>query len=264
MSLKPEQILELARYLDQGMLEARELERITVKFADLELADAYRIQDGGISLRKARGEKQIGLKMGLTSEAKRQQMNLKAPCYGVLTDKMRIEEGSVFALQGKIHPKIEPEIAFIIRDELKGRVTREQALGACQSVCAAMEILDSRYIGFKYFSLPDVVADNSSSSFFILSRETLPPDAADWADLEMVMEVNGRPAQSARSSEISGDPVLSIVQLCDLLAERGLALPAGSIVLAGAATQAVQLEPGMEIRLKVQKLGEASIRIATT
>jgi 2-oxo-3-hexenedioate decarboxylase len=264
MSLKPEQILELARYLDQGMLEARELERITVKHPDLDLPDAYRIQDGGISLRKARGEKLIGLKMGLTSEAKRQQMNLKAPCYGVLTDKMKIEEGSIFDLKGRIHPKIEPEIAFIIKNELKGRVTREQALAACQGVCAAMEILDSRYVGFKYFSLPDVVADNSSSSYFVLGRNVLPPGAANWADLEMVMEVNGSPAQRARSSEISGDPVLSIVQLCELLAERGLSLPAGSIVLAGAATQAVQLEPGMEVRLKVQTLGEVSVRAGTT
>lgn len=262
MSLKPEQILELARYLDQGMLEARELERITVQHTGLDLPDAYRIQDGGIALRRARGEKLVGLKMGLTSEAKRQQMNLKSPCYGVLTDKMRVEEGSTFSLQGKIHPKIEPEIAFIIKHELKGRVTREQALAACLGVCAAMEILDSRYVGFKYFSLPDVVADNSSSSYFLLGRNVLPPSAANWANLEMVMEVNGRPAQSARSSEISGDPVLSIVQLCELLDERGLSLSAGSIVLAGAATQAVQLEPGMDVRLKVQRLGEVSVRVS--
>jgi 2-oxo-3-hexenedioate decarboxylase len=263
MPLNSEQIAEPARYLDQGLLEARELERITVRHPELELADAYRIQDAGVMLRRARGEKLVGLKMGLTSEAKRQQMNLKSPCYGVLTDLMRIEEGSAFSLEGKIHPKIEPEIAFVMKHELKGRPSRQQALDACLGVCAAMEILDSRYVGFKYFSLPDVVADNSSSAYFVLGRTLLPPSAADWSSLEMVMEVNGKPAQSARSSEISGDPVNSILQLCELLDQRGLSLPAGSIVLAGAATQAVQLEPGMEVRLKVDRLGEVGIRVGS-
>jgi 2-oxo-3-hexenedioate decarboxylase len=200
--------------------------------------------------------------MGLTSEAKRRQMNLKSPCYGVLTDRMRVEDGATFGLKGTIHPKIEPEIAFVIGRELKGRVTREAALAACSGVCAAMEILDSRYVGFKYFSLPDVVADNSSSAWFVTGRKLAKPDAADWKNLQMTMEVNGQVAQSALSSEISGDPVLSIVQLCELLAESGLSLPAGSIVLAGAATAAVQLEPGMQVRLRVDPLGEVAIQVA--
>lgn len=144
--------------------------------------------------------------------------------------------------------------------ELRGRPTADEALAACSGVCAAMEILDSRFLNFKYFSLPDVVADNSSSAYFVLGRTVLPPRSDDWSKLEMVMEVNGQPAQSALSDAISGNPVNSIVQLCELLDERGLALPAGSIVLAGAATQAVQLESGMEIRLKVQKLGEVRLR----
>lgn len=260
MSLSQNQIADLAKHLDQATLEAREVERLTIRHADLSLSDAYSIQEAGIRLRLGRGERQIGLKMGLTSEAKRKQMNLKSPCYGVLTDRMQIEDGAVFSLKNKIHPKIEPEIAFIVARELKGRITLDEALAACSGVCAAMEILDSRFLNFKYFSLPDVVADNSSSSYFVLGRTLVSPRAADWAKLEMVMEVNGQVAQKALSEAISGNPVQSIVQLCELLDERGLALPAGSIVLAGAATQAVQLEPGMEVRLKVQDLGTVTVK----
>lgn len=262
MSLRAEQISEMAQYLDQAMLQAREVERLTVRCPDLSIADAYRVQDAGIALRVARGERRVGLKMGLTSEAKRRQMNLKSPCYGVLTDQMQVEEASTFKLAGKIHPKIEPEIAFLIAKDLQGPISEAQALDACSGVCAAMEILDSRYVGFKYFSLPDVVADNSSSSYFVMGRTILPPLVADWSSLQMVMSVNGEPVQTARSSEISGDPVRSIVQLCELLHERGLVLPAGSVVLAGAATQAVQLAPGMTVKLSVEKLGELSIDVA--
>ena len=260
-TLNDKQIQELAQVLDLATREAREIERLTVKYPDLSLADAYRIQETGIRLRFSRGERLLGLKMGLTSEAKRKQMNLDSPCYGMLTDRMRTEEGSVFSLKGKIHPKIEPEIAFMIRREIRGIPTPKEALDSCSGVCAALEILDSRFTGFKYFSLPDVVADNSSSAYYVLGREVLPPDAADWGALEMTMEVNGQPAQTGLSSAISGNPVNSIVQLCELLSARGLSLPSGSVVLAGAATQAVQLEKGMKVELKVKKLGSMSIRV---
>jgi 2-oxo-3-hexenedioate decarboxylase len=124
-----------------------------------------------------------------------------------------------------------------------------------------MEILDSRYLDFKYFSLPDVVADNSSSSLFVLGTTERPPRELDLPRLEMVMEVNGERVQAARSDAISGDPLLSVVQLCELLDSRGESLPAGSIVLAGAATAAHMLRPGDRVRLTVEGLGEVSVSV---
>ena len=108
--------------------------------------------------------------MGLTSEAKRKQMDLDSPLYGELTDKMQVQNGGTYKLDGQIHPKIEPEIAFLISKELSGIVTREQVLEATSEVYACMEILDSRYKQFKYFSMEDVISDNSSSSQFILGN----------------------------------------------------------------------------------------------
>ncbi|WP_317987981.1 2-keto-4-pentenoate hydratase [Hyalangium gracile] len=253
---------ELARQLDQARLEAREVPPLTRTHADLPLPDAYSIQAEGIRLRLARGERVVGLKMGLTSEAKRKQMNLDSPVYGVLTDRMQVQAGGIFRLQGFIHPKIEPEIAFRTSRELRGRITREEALDACSSAMAAMEILDSRYLDFKYFSLPDVVADNSSSSMFVLGTTERPPRELDLGRLQMSMEVNGTQVQSALSNAISGDPVLSVVQLCELLAQRGESLPAGSIVLAGAATAAHMMKPADQVRLTVDGLGSVEISVA--
>ncbi|QRK11942.1 fumarylacetoacetate hydrolase family protein [Archangium violaceum] len=252
---------ELARLLDQARLEAREIPPLTKQHPDLALTDAYAIQAEGLRLRTSRGERVVGLKMGFTSEAKRRQMNLDSPVYGVLTDRMEIPAGGVFRLQGSIHPKIEPEIAFRTSRELRGRITREQALDACSSVFAALEILDSRYVGFKYFSLPDVVADNSSSSLFVLGTTERPPRELDLPRLEMVLEVNGERVQAARSDAISGDPVVSIIQLCELLDQRGESLPAGSVVLSGAATAAHMLHAGDRVRLTVEGLGEVTVSI---
>lgn len=262
MALTAQNHQELARLLDQARLEAREVPPLTRTHAELPLRDAYAIQAEGIRLRTARGERVIGLKMGLTSEAKRKQMNLDSPVYGVLTDKMQVQAGGVFRLQGFIHPKIEPEIAFRTSRELRGKISREEALDACSSAMAAMEILDSRYVDFKYFSLPDVVADNSSSSMFVLGTTERPPRELELAKLPMSMEVNGVQVQSALSSAISGDPLLSVVQLCELLSERGESLPAGSIVLAGAATVAHMMKPGDQVRLSVEGLGSVSVSVA--
>jgi len=253
---------ELARALDAARLERREVAPLTREVPHLSLADAYAIQEEGLRLRLSRGERVVGLKMGLTSEAKRRQMNLESPVYGVLTDRMQVQAGGVIALAQGIHPKIEPEIAFRTSRELGGKVTRDEVLDACVSVFAAMEILDSRYRDFKYFSLPDVVADNASSSLFVLGTEVHPPRARDLTRLEMKMAVNGEVVQAARSDAISGDPVLSVIQLCELLALRGQVLPAGSIVLAGAATAAHMLRPGDRVHLTVDGLGSVAVSAA--
>ena len=262
MPLPDDELSALAHYLDAGRLDARAGAKLTDRHPELSVNDAYAVEERGMALRFARGEKRVGYKMGLTSQAKREQMGLHSPVYGELTDRMEVR-GGTYRLVGQIHPKIEPEIAFLMRDELSGEVTREQVLDACSGVCAAMEILDSRYVGFKYFSLPDVIADNSSSSQFVLGAEVVTPRALDLANLEMVMSVDGQPAERALSSAISGDPVVSVVQLCALLAERGLALPAGSVVLAGAATTAVQLAVGMRVVLAVQGLGTVCVDVAS-
>jgi 2-oxo-3-hexenedioate decarboxylase len=255
----------LARTLDAALLEGREIPRLTEQHPDLKLPDAYAVQDEGIRMRHGRGERYRGMKMGLTSRAKREQMGLHRPIYGVLTHEMEVPEGGAFRLGGQrlptIHPKIEPEIAFLIEREIRGRISLDEAPDAVGGVCAAMEILDSRFTGFKYFSLEDVVADNCSSAWFTLGRRMAAPRQLDLANLRMRLEVTGAAPQEALSSEISGHPLQSLVQLCDILAERGLPLPAGSIVLAGAATQAVKLEPGQTARLAVDGLGELRLRI---
>src|ERR1700682_1211796 len=169
-------IEEHARRLDQALLARREIPPLTISYGDFDLETAYRIQEQGVALRLERGEKIVGYKMGLTSAAKRAQMNLGSPIYGVLTGAMRAD-GTLRAADG-IHPKIEPEIAFITARELRGNISRDEALKACSGVAPAMDVLDSRFVGFKLFSLPDVVADNCSSWRFVLGEPTKPRDVA--------------------------------------------------------------------------------------
>ncbi len=257
--MQNDQITEIAQQLHQARLTHTPVEQYSKNLESFSVMDAYSIQELGIEQRKADGETVVGLKMGLTSKAKREQMDLKDPCYGVLTDKMEIPDQGSYSMAGSIHPKIEPEIFFKISRDLKGKVSREEVLESISWVGAALEILDSRYTQFKYFSIEDVVADNSSSSHFILGNNLMNHNELDLENLKMILRVDGKVVQEGYSRDISGNPLDSVVQLVHLLAERDQHLPADSIVLAGAATAAVPLSPGMHIDLEVDLLGHVDL-----
>lgn len=244
----------LAERLDGARLQGRPVQQLSAEIKDFTRSDAYRVQDLQFQKRQQSGETQVGWKMGLTSEAKRRQMNLDSPLYGFLTKSMQVASGGEFNLTGSIHPKIEPEVAFLIGRELGAEPTRTEVLAACDGVCAALEILDSRYQQFKYFSMEDVIADNSSSSHFVLGPWKKDFQSLDLANLSMQIFCDGKSVESGNSRDISGDPVMSVIQLCQLLAENGRTLQAGSIVLAGAATAALALAPGMKVSLQVDGL----------
>src|ERR1700746_2929326 len=131
-------IERLAGHLDDARRHGQEVERLTLDAPDLDLPQAYRVRDAGIALRVSRGERVIGMKMGLTSEAKRRQMSLEAPIYGVLTDAMVVP--GAFHLRATLHPKIEPEIAFRFARGLPANADRAAVLSACTGVGPALEI----------------------------------------------------------------------------------------------------------------------------
>ena len=249
-----------AELLDGALLARRELPPLEKTYGAFALADGYRIQAAGLTRRLGRGETVCGYKMGFTSEAKRRQMNLGAPICGVLTAQMALGDGGTLPVTSGVHPKAEPEIFFVTARELRGQVSLDEAAAAVSQVGAAIEVLDSRFAGFQYFSLPDVVADNCSAWRFVLASRTRPLPGLAVDALRMRMFIDGLLAAEASSAAISGDPLLSLVQLCALLAGTGRPLPAGSLVLAGAATAAVALRPGMEVRLEVEGLFPVSLR----
>ena len=152
-------IARFAQILDDaqtGPAECRQLSEIE----PYTLEDAYAVQKALIARRLERGERRVGMKMGFTSRAKMVQMGINDMIWGRLTDRMVVEEGGTISLGHYVHPRVEPEIAFLLRRKLEGKVTAAEALEAVDAVAPAMEIIDSRYKDFK-FSLEDVVADNA-------------------------------------------------------------------------------------------------------
>ncbi|HEY4001295.1 MAG TPA: fumarylacetoacetate hydrolase family protein [Candidatus Xenobia bacterium] len=224
----------------------------------LSMTEAYQVQRLNIERRVARGERLIGYKMGLTSRAKMKQMGIDTPIFGRLTSAMQVGDGGTIDRRALCHPRIEPEIAFLLGRDLAGPVTPAEALLAIIGVCPALEIIDSRYENFK-FTLPDVIADNASSAAFVLgSRWTLPGVPMD--NLGVVLEVNGRVVETGSSSAVLDHPLRSLAEQARLLASLGEGLRAGQVVLTGGVTAAVNLEPGSWVRVSVDRLGTASCR----
>jgi 2-oxo-3-hexenedioate decarboxylase len=224
----------------------------------LTLEQAYAIQRLSIQRRLQRGERQIGIKMGFTSRAKMVQMGVSDMIWGRLTSGMLVEDGSSIRLRDYVHPRVEPEVAFLIGRPLSGRVTAPQALAAVEAVAPALEIIDSRYQDFR-FSLTDVVADNSSSSGFVVG----PWRAAstDLDNLGLVMAFDGRPQAFGSTAAILGHPLRSLVAAARVVADAGETLQPGDIVLAGGATAASALLAGIHVSLEVESLGRCGFHV---
>ena len=180
-------IRALAQRVDDAARHAKEIPQLTEAIT---LADAYAIQKESLARRYARGERQVGIKMGFTSREKMVQMGVHDMIWGRLTDRMIVEDGGTTSFKTYVHPRIEPEIAFLLKRELVGTVTPLQALSAVEAVAPAVELIDSRYQAFK-FSLTDVVADNSSSSGFVVGPWNSPD--VDFSNLGIVVSFNGSP-----------------------------------------------------------------------
>ncbi len=161
-------IHELAVVVDEAARKARAIPQLTAG-NKLTLEDAYEIQRASVALRVDRGEKRVGMKMGFTSRAKMVQMGVHDMIWGRLTEGMIVEDGGPISMKKYVHPRVEPEIAFLLNASLCGAVTPLQALSAVEAVAPAMGIIDSRFETFK-FSHIVVVADNSSSSGFVTGQ----------------------------------------------------------------------------------------------
>lgn len=246
--------------VDRGEKEREEIIRLTEDYPDFTVEEGYLVQDQLIARRVAEGKRVVGYKLGLTSVAKQQMMGVHEPTYGVLLDYMQLEEAEPVRNSELIHPKAEPEIAFYLNEDLEGSsVTAAQVLAATRFIFPAIEIIDSRYKDFK-FTLADVVADNSSSSRFILGGRPCKPEDLDLSLMGLVMTKNGEIETTGAGAAVLGNPATAIAWLVKKLHERGEKLFKGQVILSGAITAAIAIQPGDVVQASFEKLGSVTVR----
>ncbi len=260
MKLAQETINELAAHLEQAELKAQDVVKITDAHPDMDFDDAYAIQYAIRKAKLARGQKLAGLKMGLTSHAKMAQMGVETPIYGFLMDYMARGDGEEIRVDELIHPKVEPEIAFVTKTDLRGPGCHiGDVLAATDFVVPAMEVIDSRYRDFK-FDLKSVIADNTSSSRFVAGGQARDPRELDLRTLGVVLEKNGEVVSTGAGAAVLGHPANSVAMLANMLGVRGEYIPAGTFIMTGAGTEAVAVAKGDAVTARFQELGSVSVR----
>lgn len=260
MALDDKVLDELAAHLENCQLNRQDTPKITDTYSDMTWDDAYAIQDRILAAKLARGSSVAGYKAGLTSHAKMKQMGVTDPVFGFLVNEYIVPDGGEVKVSELIHPKIEPEICFVTRQELKGPgCSIASVLAATDLVLPGIEVIDSRYRDFK-FDLKSVVADNTSAARFVVGGHAVPARSVDLRTTGVVLEKNGEVVALGAGAAVLGHPAAAVAMLVNHLGRYGKSLPAGSLVLSGGVTEAVAVKAGDNVTLRMQGMGSVSMR----
>lgn len=252
-------LAEIADLLDAAQQGAEPVAQVT-SHAPLSLTRAYAAQHLLVARRVERGDQLSGVKLGFTSRAKAQQMGVSDVIIGSVTAEMRIEDGGLADPALYIHPRIEPEVAYLIGADLDLDAPVD-ARDAIAAVAPALEIIDSRYRDFR-FTLEDVVADNTSAAGYVIGPWVAPDTAGDLGNRGVRLEIDGRLVETGSTAAILGHPGRALEAARRMARLHGFELCAGMVLLAGAATAAVALPSGATVEATVTGLGRVAVRVA--
>ncbi len=248
----------------EQLLQAEEtkvpIEPLTTAWPEIDIPTAYQIQLKVVEHKRSRGQKVVGMKIGLTSRAMQQLLGVYEPDYGHILDSMVLIEGEPIHLSRLIQPKVEAEIAFVLKEKLAGPgVTVADVLRATAGIMPSLEIIDSRIRNWE-IKIQDTIADNASSAAVILSGGLTPVEGLDLRLLGLVLEKDGEVVATGAGAAVLGHPAAAVAWLANAIARYGLSLEPGMVVLSGSFVQAVTVESGSVIHASFDKLGTVTAK----
>jgi 2-oxo-3-hexenedioate decarboxylase len=254
--IEPRQIADQLLVAEQ---ERKEIDPFTDTYPDLDVDTGYESQRLLVQTKREQGLVVVGAKVGLTSRAKQKTMGVTEPIYGMVFDTMLQNHGEPVDLDALIHPRVEPEVAFLLGRDIRGPVGVPGVLAATEAVFGAVDVIDSRYRDYK-FRLPDVTADNCSGGKMVLGPVTRAlTEVDDLRLLGCVVRVDGDVVATAAGAAVIGHPAAAVAWLANTLARRGEYLHAGWLVFAGGLTDAFVLQPGRSVSAEFDGLGSIEV-----
>ncbi len=250
---------KLAADLAQAERSKVPIPPLTDGHSDIDVVDAYEIQLINIRQRVAEGAKVIGHKVGLSSKAMQQMMNVDEPDYGHLLDDMAVYEDTPVKSADYLYPRVEVEVGFILADDLPGAgCTEDDVLAATAAFAPAIELIDTRITDWK-IKLCDTIADNASSAGWVLGKNRVSPKDIDITAIDAVLTRNGEVVAKGRSDAVLGNPVTAVAWLARKVDSFGVRLKAGDIVLPGSCTKAFDATPGADYVADFAGLGSVHL-----
>jgi 2-oxopent-4-enoate/cis-2-oxohex-4-enoate hydratase len=236
-------IESLGDELHAALAGVRMVEPLTSRYSDITIEDAYAIQQRLNSRRLEAGERIVGKKIGVTSQAVMNMLGVHQPDFGMLTDAMVYNEGQAIEAASLMGPG----------------VTAADVLAATEGVMACFEIVDSRIRDWK-IKIQDTVADNASCGVFVLGDRVVDPRGLDLVTCGMVLEKNGEVVVTGAGAATMASPLNAMAWLANTLGRLGVPLKAGEVVLSGALGAMVPVKAGDNLRVAIGGIGGCSVR----
>jgi 2-oxo-hept-3-ene-1,7-dioate hydratase len=266
--MTPDQITAAAEMLFQAEQTGQQCGLLSLAYPDMTLDDAYGVQTALVAQKTAAGAKVIGWKIGLTSRAMQQALNITTPDSGVLLDDMLFQTGDVIPAGRFIQPRIEAEIAFVMKTDLSGaQATRADVIAATDYVAPSLEILDTRVLRVdpatgKARIIVDTVADNAANAGIVLGAERHAVDAVDLRWAGAILKRDGVVEETGLGAAVLDDPVTGILWLVHRLAQYGAGLSAGDVVLSGSFIRPVEAPSGSVFQADFGAFGRVDLTFA--
>ncbi|WP_405488347.1 2-keto-4-pentenoate hydratase [Nocardia sp. NBC_00511] len=253
---------ELADELAAAERDRTPIDPLVARYPDIDVVDAYEIQLINMRQRFAGGAKVVGHKVGLSSKAMQQMMGVDEPDYGHLLAEMEVYEDVPVETGRFLYPRVEVEVGFILGADLPGEdCTEEDVRKATVAYAPSIELIDTRIKEWK-IGLCDTIADNASSAGYVLGKARVSPDQLDIKTIDAVLTRNGEVIAEGRSDAVLGDPTIAVAWLARKVAQFGVRLKAGDIVLPGSCTRAIDARPGDEFIAEFAGLGSVHLGFA--
>jgi len=260
--MNEETIQKLGDELYAAWLECKTVAPLTERYPEIALEDAYKISLRYIDRRVQAGETIIGKKIGVTSKPVQDFLGVFQPDFGQLTSGMVYEDGATIDLATLIQPKAEAELAFVLKEDLKGPgITAMDVIRATDYVVPCFEIVDSRITDWK-IKIQDTVADNASCGVYVLGHTRGDPRKLDITLAGMVLEKNGELHSTGVGAAVQGSPANAVAWLANTLGELGIPFKAGEVILSGSQSALVPVTGGDELVCHVGGLGSCSIKFS--
>lgn len=226
------------------------------------IESAYAVQKINSDYWQHMGRRVIGVKAGLTSRTVQSQLGVDQPDFGLLYADMFVPEGEAVALERILQPKVEAEIALVLKHNLNHlQPTLVDVINAIDYALPAIEIVGSRIQNWD-ISIVDTIADNASSGLFALGSTPVSIKDFDLRLCGMVMERRGEQVSVGAGQACLGNPLNAVLWLAKTFAQQGQPLKAGDLILTGALGPMVAVLPGDNIEARISGLGSVQVSFA--
>ena len=251
--ITPEQVSDAADQLYEAERTRKQIRLLTLQFPDMVMDDAYEVQKALVQKKLASGNAIKGWKIGLTSKAMQAALNIDIPDSGVLFEDMFFDDGATIPKDRFIQTRIEAEIAFIMKSDLKGpNVTVEDVIEATDHVRPSLEILDTRIMRLdpdtgKTRTIVDTISDNAANAGIVLGGKPVAPTELNLRWIGAIVSRNDEVEETGLGAGVLNEPAKGIAWLANRLAQYGDMISSGQTVLSGSFIRPIEARHGDKI-----------------